>query len=177
MRRDTSTEPEHLNRPEGNDLVSNYETHDSVEDLFRAQCRLNGLTVEQFGIDKRHDDGDGIIYDDKPDLAIYDGDELVGYVDVKSKTGPSFMGRFNERHYRHYLGRAQADDVPVYVAMYQLYDGNVVDAFACPVTEDSCLTTDDDGVTTFPDGNRIALVKHEYRQPLSWLVSMLTTNS
>jgi hypothetical protein len=174
MRRDASTTPEDLNRPKGNDLLSNYQHHDIAEELFLAKCRLNGLDVEQFGIDERHDDGDdGIIYDDKPDYKVYDGNELTGLVDVKSKTGPSFMGRFNERHYLKYLD--WTEEVPVYVAMFQLYDDTIVDAFACPITPDSCLTTDDDGVTTFPDGNRIALVKHSHRQPLSWLVSMLTS--
>lgn len=70
MQRDTTRDASDLNRPEGNDLVSNYEVHDTGEAHIRQHLRHHGLVPIQWGIDKRHDD-DGLIFDDGMDLKVY----------------------------------------------------------------------------------------------------------
>lgn len=59
-----------LNRPDWNSLEENYEAHDIGELHVKRHFEHMGFRVENWGIDKRHDDG-ALVYDDKMDLKIY----------------------------------------------------------------------------------------------------------
>lgn len=171
----TNESPENLLRPKNNSLEDNYVKHD----IGHAEVvdRLNDadFLVEEWGIDMREDDGDdGLIYDDRTDLRVYDetGD-VIGLVDVKTKSNPQYMGRFNARHYDEYTEQAREHDVPAFVVMFQVdrETTEVHDEFVFPIKPDDdeqrVLRSDDSAaVDSFPDGNRAALVPHERR--LSW---------
>jgi hypothetical protein len=178
MRRGDKT-PADLDRPDGNGLQENYELHDLGHQEFVRRMRERGLTVFEWGIDMRHDDGeDGIVYDDKMDFKVYDGDDLVALVDVKTKGSPRYMGRFNERHYVHYYGHAKKFDVPTFVVMFQVdYDtGTIYDEFVFEIRRneaemyESVLTSDSDAVPRFPDGNDAVMVPHAERLTFQHLV-------
>lgn len=63
-----------LDRPEGNDLESNYDVHDVGEIHLKQHLEHMGFVAENWGIDRRHDD-DGLLFDDKMDLKVYDAGE------------------------------------------------------------------------------------------------------
>lgn len=179
MRRGTRT-PEDLDRPQGNSLLENYEKHDVGEKVFIDRCQMMGLAVEEWGIDKRHDDGSaGIIYDDKMDFKVYGPTvpsrvspaELKAIVDVKTKSNPRYMGRFNQRHYVKYKDHAEHFDVPAFVIMFQVdYESKtVVDEFVFRIDGDAepferVHTSDGPAVDRFPDGNDAVLVPHKHRE-------------
>lgn len=162
--------PEDLDRPEGNDLLSNYELHDVGHEEAVRRLVEEGYRVEEWGIDRRHDDGEeGIIFDDAMDFKVYHGDTLVGLMDVKTKSSARWMGRFNARHYDHYSEHAETFDVPAFVVMFQVdSDGNVHDEFAVHIESCDPIRSDDGtkAVYPFPDGNDAVLVPHGAR--LSW---------
>lgn len=170
MRRGDKT-PSDLDRPEGNDLQTNYEKHDVGHAELVQRLGDLGCDVVEWGIDRRDDDGeDGIIYDDKMDFKVLYGGELVALVDVKTKSSPSYMGQFNKRHYVHYHSHAVEFDVPTFVVMFQVdyQDEEVHDEFVFEVGRDDLgerVETSDgsDAVGTFPDGNHAVLVPHEHR--------------
>lgn len=166
--------PEDLERPEGNDLLTNYGKHDVGEAEFIRRVQRMGLSVEEWGIDMRHDDGeDGIIYDDAMDFKVFDGDNLVAMVDVKTKSKASWMGRFNLRHYEDYYEHAQGTSVPVFVIMMHVDtsgDSKIYDEFVFEIGNNGKYTDvhtseGSDAVSNFPDGNGAVLVKHEHRRP------------
>lgn len=178
MRRDTSTEPEELDRPEGNSLLENYELHDHGEREFVRRVEELGFTVEPWGIDMRDDDGNGLVYDDKLDFKVYDEDNLIALVDVKTKSSPRWMGRFNLRHFEHYKEHADEYDVPTFVVMFQtnnrgdihdefVFDINVADEHSFHSSKDS------DAVRQFPDGNNALLIKHDARRRWTHLVAQI----
>lgn len=169
MRRGDKT-PDDLDRPEGNDLETNYEKHDVGEAEVVARLEEDDYEVEAWGIDMRGDDGeDGIIYDDKMDLRVYDNGDLVGLIDVKTKSGPSYMGQFNERHYVKYHEHSTDLGVPTFVVMMQVdYSENRVDdEFVFEIDGDLydgvMASSEDDAVGTFPDGNHKVVVEHDER--------------
>jgi hypothetical protein len=67
----TTIDPETLNRPDGNDLASNYSLHDLGEAYFRGWVESTGLQCEHWGIDMRNDTG-AAIKDDKMDLRLWE---------------------------------------------------------------------------------------------------------
>jgi len=67
----TTIDPETLNRPDGNDLASNYSLHDLGEAYFRGRAEGMGLQCEHWGIDMRNDTG-AAIKDDKMDLRLWE---------------------------------------------------------------------------------------------------------
>ena len=153
MRRESDIDPNDLNRPEGNDLVSNYDKHDTAEGRVRSALESAGLTVKNWGIDMRHDDGDGLIFDDKMDLKVYDaGDFLVGIVEVKYKTNDYYMFKINRRHWRHYVQIAAEYDVPTYI----VFDNGEM-LHWCHVGETLIVDT-----FQFPDGNEGVLLSNDY---------------
>ena len=160
MRREKSIDPDDLNRPEGNDLVSNYDKHDTAEGRVRSALESAGLTVENWGIDMRHDDGDGLIFDDKMDLKVYastwNGEEyadaLVGIVEVKYKSNDYYMFKINRRHWRHYVQIAAEHDVPTYI----VFDNGEM-LHWCRVSETLVMDT-----FAFPDGNKGVLLSNNY---------------
>lgn len=202
MRRDESTTPEDLDRPEGNGLKANYDLHDTGEAEFIERCEGLDLVVEEWGLDRRDDDGeDGVIYDDAMDFKVYvrcnearaekyleggvlmdtpgsaDAEplRLAALVDVKTKSSPRYMGRFNLRHYENYTAHAAEYGVPTFVVMMQVsYGGDEIHdefTFRMPRVEGAVdesarvlSSKRSDAVDTFPDGNHAALVKHEYRR-------------
>jgi hypothetical protein len=128
----TDIDPETLQRPEGNDIVSNYQVHDVGEAYFTGRLNERGFLVEEWGLDDRHND-EGLVFDNKMDLrlwepldgqvtppqdapdklgsredttTVYSGDggewELCGVADVKTKTNEDWFGVFNLRHLTHY---------------------------------------------------------------------------
>lgn len=174
--------PEDLTRPQGNDLKTNYEKHDVGEAEIVERLEGLGYEVTDWGIDMRHDDGeDGLIYDDKMDLKVSYGGVPVALVDVKTKSGPDYMGRFNERHYVHYHEHAEEHDVPVFVVMFQvdyredeIHDGFVfhIDGSGDPYDRVHS-SADSKAVDAFPDGNTAVLVPHEYRRPWTYMEKRL----
>lgn len=186
MERDEDTKPEDLKRPEGNSLESNYLLHDIGERYVAELFDDEDLHLEPWGIDMREDDGeDGLIYDDKMDFRVFapskdgedtegvgdsevfSGDQLVGLLDVKTKSSPQYMGQFNERHYVEYHGNADEYGVPTYVVMCQIDGDDVVDSFAFNVhgdLYDGVMASSTHGcINRFPDGNGKVVVKHEWR--------------
>lgn len=179
MRRGEKT-PDDLDRPEGNGLKANYEKHDVGHAELVETLGEEGFDIVEWGIDRRDDDGeDGIIYDDKMDFKVLRDDELVGLVDVKTKGSPRYMGRFNQRHYKHYYQHAEEFEVPTFVVMYQVdYKTNTVhDGFTFELGIDELYerveTSDDDAVPQFPDGNNAVLVPHDYRDGFGLFISRL----
>lgn len=166
MRRGDKT-PDDLDRPEGNDLQTNYELHDVGDAEVAERLAQHGFRVEEWGIDRRRDDGEeGIIFDDAMDFKVYDGDgELVALLDVKTKSSPRWMGRFNARHYDHYNEHAETFDVPAFVVMFQVgSDDEIHDEFAVNVGDvEPYRSSEDDAVRSFPDGNEAVLIPHAAR--------------
>jgi len=70
-RHDETLTPDDLNRPEWNSLLDNYDKHDIGEVYFKGRVEQIGLTVEHWGIDKRHED-DHLIFDNKMDLRLWE---------------------------------------------------------------------------------------------------------
>lgn len=170
--------PGDLDRPEGNDLQTNYEKHDIGQAEIVARLEDMDCTVHDWGIDMRDDDGeDGIIYDDKMDFQVLDeSGDLVALVDVKTKGSPRYMGRFNARHYVHYHGHSKDFDVPAFVVMFQVdyrsktvYDGFVFEIGKGELGERVLQSGDSDAVNRFPDGNEAVLVPHSERHDWSYL--------
>ena len=128
----TDRDPDTLNRPEGNDLESNYEVHDIGQAHVKTHCEHMGFVVEEWGIDKRHE-SDSLIYDDKMDLKIHEHDQgdlpasgvdieranlnLVAFLEVKTKRNEDWFGVINRRHLRKYLTQAHKSDVPAVIYM------------------------------------------------------------
>lgn len=171
--------PDDLDRPEGNSLEENYWIHDVGTEEFISRCEGLNLEVEEWGIDRREDDGsEGVIYDDKLDFKVYKEKpigvgaterQLVALVDVKTKSSPKYMGRFNARHYDEYVERADEFDVPTYVVMFQIWGipdttEIVLDEFVFRVDHPESEVFRTPTVKPFPDGNNAVLVPHWHRQ-------------
>lgn len=163
MRREESIDPDELKRPEGNDLQSNYEKHDSAEELVKDTLAKRGMVAQNWGIDMRDDDGDGVIFDDKMDLKVFTlTDVLLGIVEVKRKTSDYYMLKINRRHWRHYVEIAAEHDVPVFIC------------FVDPDMEMHWVRVDETLVVdtfAFPDGNEGVelLVTHTTEEALNAL--------
>lgn len=174
--------PGDLQRPQGNDLQTNYEKHDIGEAEFLRRMDALGMEVDDWGIDMRGDDGsDGIIYDDKMDFRVYDDGELVALVDVKTKSSEKYMGMFNERHYVKYHEHATSLDVPTFVVMFKVdySDEEVLDGFVFEIGGELYdgvrVSSEDEGVETFSDGNHKALIEEERREDWSTLEETIET--
>lgn len=116
MQRDSDITSDMLDRPDWNSLKQNYSKHDIGEAYFTGRMNQLGYDVENWGIDMRDDGGeDGVIFDNKMDLRMWDDDTLVGICDIKTKSSMSWMGKFNLRHLAHYAHWADEYDVPVFV--------------------------------------------------------------
>lgn len=174
MERDTSMTAADVYRPGGKSLQESYEHHDTGEDHFIAWMQERGFTVAEWWIDQRGDDG--LIYDDKMGFKVYDpSDNLVGLVDVKTKTSAKWMGQFNARHYDNYLEHAQNSDVPTFIAMYQVNNGDVVDGFVTNILNVVGYRSDeDDFIGQFPDGNNKFVIPHGYRREPEYMVYKFT---
>lgn len=174
MRRDETTDPEDLDRPKGNSLLENYELHDVGEREFVKRSEEAGMTVEPWGIDMRHDDGDGLVYDDKLDFKLFKDDTLVALADVKTKSSPKWMGQYNLRHFEKYMEQNEKHDVPTFVVMFQVNsDGEIEDEFVHRIWEHSEPLTSKNAksVSTFPDGNHKLVVPHGERATWTYLIS------
>ncbi|UBF23194.1 Holliday junction resolvase [Haloarcula tailed virus 2] len=151
MRRDTSRSANDLNRPEGNSLLENYDVHDIAESYVIQRLEDLGFRVEAWGMDKRHDN-DGLLFeDDRVDLKVFDGDELVLLVEVKSKSAPHYMGSLNKRHIDKYCRIAESESVPTYIAWCRIDADSVKDTFITPCVDKPSLI---EKKFTFPDGNK-----------------------
>lgn len=67
----TDLDPDDLNRPDWNSLKKNYNKHDIGEAYFVGRMHQIGLQAEHWGIDMRDDD-DGLIFDNKMDLRLWE---------------------------------------------------------------------------------------------------------
>jgi hypothetical protein len=67
----TDLDPDALDRPDWNSLKANYDIHDIGEAYFVGRMHQIGLQVEHWGIDMRDDD-DGLIFDNKMDLRLWE---------------------------------------------------------------------------------------------------------
>jgi len=121
-----------------NSLRENYAIHDIGEAHFRARIRDAGIVPEAWGIDKRDDDGEKVLYDDKLDLRLRDEDgDLAGLAEIKTKTNEDWFGIINRRHYRKYVEKAYEIGVPTYIWMGYVeedpddFDQPVVQRQAC----------------------------------------------
>lgn len=140
MERREDLSADDLQREEWNSLKNNYSKHDIGEAYLTGRFHQIGLCVENWGIDMRDDEGDGLIFDDKMDLRLWEpqGDyedpniwpsgelaheheeatreyELKGVCDIKTKSNPDWLGVFNLRHLSHYAYWADNYDVPVFL--------------------------------------------------------------
>lgn len=115
----SKTQPiSNLQRPDGNDLQSNYTKHDIGEAYFRGRMDERGYFTEQWGIDMRDSDSDTLIYDDKMDLRVWDTEARISCLcitDIKTKSSTDWLGIFNQRHLVKYTKWADLYDVPVFV--------------------------------------------------------------
>lgn len=103
-----------------------YELHDMAETHFDTWVSRLDLRVEQWGINCRDDEH--VLGDDKMDLRLYDGDNLVAVVEIKSKRRNSWFGIINRDHYAHYLKQyVEEDRVPFYIYMCHLDEREVMD--------------------------------------------------
>lgn len=64
-------DPSDLDRPDWNDLESNYQKHDIGQAYFVGRMEDHDLDVEHWGIDQREND-DELIYDDTMDLRLWE---------------------------------------------------------------------------------------------------------
>jgi len=71
MEHKRSLDPDDLDRPDWNSLLNNYSKHDIGEAYFKGRVEQIGLHVENWGIDKRHED-DHLIFDNKMDLRLWE---------------------------------------------------------------------------------------------------------
>lgn len=128
-----------------NQFLKDYNIHDVLQNYFETNVELAGLEVEHYGTDDRHANlrrGYG------PDLAVYNADELLCYVEVKSKrlSSDDWYGRLDRHSWEDYLygdedgffNGAKEVDVPVF-----LYFG-VVDEDKDDVIRDGFIQIDDE---------------------------------
>ena len=149
MRRDTTQSADDLNRPEGNSLLENYDVHDVGERYVIERLEDMGFRVEAWGMDKRHDSGNGLLFeDDKVDLRVYKGDEIVLQIEVKTKSASHYMGSLNERHLKKYERIQGNTGVPTYIAWCQVDRDTVEKTFVTPCRMETVVKT-----FQFPDGN------------------------
>lgn len=167
MRRDTTIDPDELNRPAGNSLQENYTLHDKGEQHIMILLTAQGYRVERWGLQARDDDGDGVLFDDKMDLKVFDGDELVGIIEVKTKSKKRHLGMMNERHFDDYQQIATERSVPVAV-VFLSPDGRVGYHAEWTLLGDDCEPL---RAFQWPDGNGGVEVEatHTTREILSLL--------
>jgi hypothetical protein len=143
-----------LDRPDGNSLEENYESHDHGERHAKALITYHGLYVEDWGIDKRDED-ETLIFDDKMDFRVWESDEkeeLVCLMDVKTKNSKAWDRRYNKRHHDKYYEWVDEYDVPVYVLFCVLDDDTVEESNLFPLHH----YPQEEGYSctfTFPDKN------------------------
>lgn len=94
-------------------LVAAYEPHDLAQDHLEAKLQSHGFTVEQHGTDDRH--ADEIKLGHGPDILVKRDGVGVCYIEIKSKTDPTWIGRCNYRHYREYSSFAAEVNLPVFI--------------------------------------------------------------
>lgn len=150
MRRDKTIDPDELNRPAGNSLQENYTLHDKGEQHIMVLLEAQGFTVERWGLQARDDDGEGVLFDDKMDLKVFDDNECVGIIEVKTKSKTRNLGMMNTRHFDDYTQIASEHAVPVAV-VFLSPDGRVGYH-----TQWTLLENDHEPLRAFqwPDGNR-----------------------
>ena len=161
MRRDTTRSADDLNRPEGNSLLDNYQVHDVAEEYVIERLESIGFRVEAWGMDKRHDNNGLLFEDDRVDLKVFDGDELVLLIEVKSKSAAHYMGSLNRRHLNKYCRVAESEGVPTYIAWCEIDGDTVKDTFVTPCKKPMPNLVHN--TFRFPDGNRGVEINSFYR--------------
>jgi len=117
MEHKRSLDPDDLDRPDWNSLLNNYSKHDIGEAYFKGRVEQIGLHVENWGIDQRDDDGDGLLYDDRLDFFVIDPPRIEALLELKTKRNEDWMGVMNTRHFAKYLHRAWQYGVPTWTYM------------------------------------------------------------
>jgi len=100
-------------------LEEAYEVHDVGYEILVRRLQRHGFAIKDHGDDARH--ADEILYGDGPDLSVWstdkDGgaDELLGYIEIKTKENERWFGRCNRRHFDEYVNFSTEVDVPVFI--------------------------------------------------------------
>ncbi len=142
-----------LDRKDGNSLRKNYTKHDIAESYCKHIFRGANFKVELWGIDKREENSGELTFDDKADLKIYDNNDLVLIIEVKSKSSKDWFGIFNQRHFKDYLKIKKEYNTEVYVYM------TLVDEDKKAITKDAYIPIYSEeqvkNVFQAPDGNMV----------------------
>jgi hypothetical protein len=96
-----------------NTLNENYTPHDILQEYLEARLEEAGFEVAQHGTDDRDHDSERISYGDGPDIAVYHDQQLLCYIEVKSKRvgNEDWFGRLNRHHFEEYLwGETELSD-------------------------------------------------------------------
>jgi len=110
---ETNLTVEGVNSVRDRPLTESYKVHDFGEAILKTRLQNHGYTVEDHGDDARH--VDRIVFGDGPDLAVFDGGELVAYIEIKCKESQEWYGRCNRRHFNEYVNFSSEVDVPVFI--------------------------------------------------------------
>jgi len=163
-------------RPGGKSLKESYEHHDVGHAHVVGLLEERGFSVEEYGIDERdHDADEGIITSDRMDLKVYDGDRTAGFIDVKTKTRPRWMGLFNAGDYEKYVTHATEFGVPAFIVMSLVSDESIEDTFVTDMKEMTpMLSSTHEPVGRFPDGKGMCYVPHEYRHGIGFLYEKMS---
>jgi len=116
---ETSLTVESLMEVRDRSLEEAYNVHDVGYEFLVRRLLQHDFVVVDHGDDARS--ADEVYMGDGPDLAVYseaeDGgrDELLAYIEIKSKESPEWFGRCNERHFKEYVNFTKEVDVPVFI--------------------------------------------------------------
>ncbi len=134
MERDTSTVVDtDADRVDGHTFESGYDLHDVAEAHLTERLEQEGFTVEQWGINRRHDKH--VLGDDKMDLKVKQDGDLAALIEVKSKRSEDWFGVINRHHLIHYVVQSHDHDVPTLIYMCRSDGGDecIVDDTFIPV--------------------------------------------
>ena len=153
-----------------------YESHDTAQAFLEQKLHRHGYTVEEMGIDKRHEDIDdpSVI----PDLRVSRHGQVRGYLEPKSKSAEyaNWFGRLNYRHFKEYCEFAEDMERPVilYFAVVDdsMHGSPVVREGFCPVVDENQIVD-----RMVPNSNPNTVVELDERDFHSWpwLINTLET--
>ena len=111
----TDINPDTLQRPEGNDLLSNYTYHDAGEAYLTGRLNERGFLIEEWGLDDRYND-DGLVFDNKMDLRLWE--PLDGQM-APPQNAPDKLGS-REANSTEYVGASEQFDLGTNSGVWEL---------------------------------------------------------